>query len=167
MRFITFVVAALAFASVAHAQNGPAPTTSGMPAAGDLAIWGPDPAKNTLADGGPPTVTASAGTNFVEVVATAVSANGAFSPALPATCTLMLITAQETSGHAVTGGLTLGTSLGGADVVSSPVTLGASGLATINVGGLLEQQLGGSTLYLGSSSWGSAVVNAQAYCLEQ
>lgn len=162
---VALILAALLFATVARAQNGPAPTVNGMPTAGDLVIWGSDPAKNTLADGGAP----SAASKLVEVTVTGVSANTALAPALPANCTLFLVTADETSNNAVTGGIILGTTSGGAQVFTGPGTLGASGTLVVNAGAFNpgEQQIGGSTLYIGSSNWGSGVVNAQAYCLEQ
>jgi hypothetical protein len=130
---------------------------------GDTVIVGPPPAQDCLVDGGNP----GSVYKLAESTITAVSTNTALSPPLPINCTLFLVTAQETSGNAVTGGLIFGTSSGGTQVLSAPAALGANGLLTLNPGAFLAQQIGGSTLYVGSPNWGSAVVNVQAYCLEQ
>ena len=158
------LLAALFVADGAHAQNGPAFSSCAPIPAGDLVIVGPAPnPSNCLADGGSTTPSSI----VQEVKIAGVSANTALSPALPNNCTLFLITAQETSGNAVTGGLIFGTSTGGSQILATGGTLGASGFLTVNPGGFLEQQIGGQTVWVSSSNWGSGVVSVQAYCLEQ
>ena len=94
------------------------------------------------------------------LTATAVVANGSIG-ALPATAKVRTIYVQETAGHAVAGGVNIGTTSSGSDMASA-IPVAASGKTTINPGALLVQQVGGSTIYISAASaWAGASLNVQ------
>jgi hypothetical protein len=92
---------------------------------------------------------------------TASTANGAIS-ILPANATITAIQFRETTGHAVTGGINIGTTPGGSDILSA-VPVGAGKLVNVNEAALSLQWLSSSLdkqLYISAvSSWNSASVD--------
>lgn len=92
-----------------------------------------------------------------------VTANGS-SGIVPPNARLRAIYIQETAGHAVTGGIDIGTTNGAADIASA-VAVGANGLVNVNTAALLKQWFSTtaqqSVFVSAHTAWNSASVNVE------